>query len=142
MADLIDKAIQLGLGIEKKIKETLDEASDTKEGASKSVTESGDSEAADEAKESAEPLSPRQELENRVVEDGATILKELLSVVTSAKEKIESEIASNSGRVADKLHVATEIEMDVVKEMARLAREKVDELERRVTELEDKVGKE
>ena len=136
MTDLIDKAIEVGLNIEKKLKETLEGATD------KSAATDDKSEATEGAKEGAEPLTPRQELENRVVEDGATILKELLSVVTSAKEKIESEIASNSGRVADKLHVATDVEMDVVKEMARLAREKVDELERRVEELEGRVGKE
>jgi BMFP domain-containing protein YqiC len=135
MADLIDKAILLGLGLEKKLKETLEEAQSSREEAAK----------ASESKEGAEgtkPLTTRQIIENRVVEDGSAVLKELLTVVVSAKEKIESEIISNSARVADKLHVATDIEMDVVKEMARIAREKVDSLEARVEELEKKAGKE
>ncbi|MBE9528843.1 MAG: hypothetical protein IME99_06355 [Proteobacteria bacterium] len=138
MADLIDKAILLGLGLEKKLKETLEEVQSSRdEGAKPAESEEGT-----ETAEGAEPLTPRQIIENRVVEDGSAVLKELLTVVTSAKEKIESEIISNSSRVADKLHVATDIEMDVVKEMARIAREKVDSLEARVAELEKKAGKE
>ncbi len=140
MTDLIDKAILLGLGIEKKIKETLDTVQSAKEGkAANAPEEEGQGTGTDGAAGEAGPLTPRQILENRVVEDGATVLKELLTIVTSAKEKIESEIISNSGRVADKLHVATDIEVDVVKEMARLAREKVDNLEVRVTELESRL---
>ncbi len=141
MADLIDKAILLGLGLEKKVKETLEEAQSSREERAK-ATEAGGGEDGKEGTEPEEPLTPRQIIENRVVEDGSAVLKELLTVVTSAKEKIESEVISNSSRMADKLHVATDIEMDVVKEMARIAREKVDALEARVEALEKKVGKE
>ncbi|MBI5810903.1 MAG: accessory factor UbiK family protein, partial [Deltaproteobacteria bacterium] len=46
-----------------------------------------------------------------------------------------------SGKVFERLNVAREEDIDVVKEMARVAREKVDSLEKRVAGLEARLQK-
>lgn len=128
MADILDKAILIGMGLEKKAKEVLDD-----------LQQAG--KAASEAKAGgAEPLSAKETVENKVVEDGVKALKEFLTLVKSAREKIEKEVASSSGKVMEKLNVATLEDLEIVKEMARVAREKVDNLEKRVAELEESIG--
>jgi len=133
MADLIDKAILIGIGLEKKAKETLEELQ--KAGKSAKETEAGAQGAP------AEELTPKQLIENKVVEDGVSVLKEFLGVVKSAKEKLEKDLSSSSGRVLEKLNLPTTDELDIVREMARVAREKVDKLEKKVEELEGRLGK-
>ncbi|MBI5643218.1 MAG: hypothetical protein HY954_07060 [Deltaproteobacteria bacterium] len=133
MADLLDKAILIGIGLEKKAKEVLDElqqAGKTGEGATP---------AAEGAP--APGLGPKQVVENRVVEDGVNALKEFLAVVKSGKEKLDREFATSSEKVLEKFNVATQNDIEIIKEMARIAREKVDKLERRVEELEARLGK-
>lgn len=126
MADLLDKAILIGIGLEKKAKEVLDELQQ----AGKS------SEAASEGE-----LPPKEAAENKVVEEGIRALREFLSLVKSGKERLDKEFATSSEKVLEKLNVATQNDMDVIKEMARIAREKVDKLEKRVAELESRLGK-
>lgn len=121
MADLLDKAILIGMGLERKAREVLEELEKSGKGSKDA---------------SGEGLPPREAVENRVVDEGVRALKEFLSVVSSAKEKLEKEVTSSSGKVFEKLNVATQDELEVVKEMARLAREKVDKLEKRVSDLE------
>jgi BMFP domain-containing protein YqiC len=133
MADLIDKAIEVGLEIEKKAKETLDGLKSSREAASKEKSESAPE---GEGAEKETGLTSRQAVENRVVDEGTKILKEVFSAVNSLKERLGRELSAGSEKVADKLHVATDDELDVVKEMARVAREKVDTLEKRVVKLE------
>lgn len=135
MADLIDKAILIGIGLEKKAKEALEEL----QKAGKSAKEA---EAGAGAGEKAEgELTPKQLIENKVVEDGVSVLKEFLGVVKSAKERLEKDVSSSSGKVLGKLNVPTSDELDIVKEMARVAREKVDRLEKKVEELEARLTK-
>ncbi|MBZ0220508.1 MAG: accessory factor UbiK family protein [Candidatus Methylomirabilis sp.] len=122
MADLLDKAILIGMGLERKAREVLEELEKSGKGSKEATGEAG--------------LPPREAVENRVVDEGVRALKEFLSVVSSAKEKLEKEVTSSSGKVFEKLNVATQDELEVVKEMARLAREKVDKLEKRVSDLE------
>lgn len=130
MADLLDKAILIGLGLEKKAKEVLEEL---QKAGKESKSEGGAGEG--------EGLSAKQVVENKVVEDGVKALKEFLSAVKSVKERIESEVSSSSGRVLEKLNVPTQDDIDIVREMARIAREKVDRLEKKVTELEARLGR-
>ncbi len=133
MADLIDKAILIGIGLEKKAKEALEEL----QKAGKSAKDAGAG-----AGEKAEgELTPKQLIENKVVEDGVSVLKEFLGVVKSAKERLEKDVSSSSGKVLEKLNVPTSDELDIVKEMARVAREKVDRLEKKVEELEARLTK-
>lgn len=124
MADLLDKAILIGMGLEKKAREALEEL----ERAGKS-----DKGASGEA-----GLPPRESVENRMVDEGVRALKDFLSFVNVAREKLEKEVSSSTVKVAGKLNVATIDELEVVKEMARVAREKVDRLEKRVAELESR----
>ncbi|OGP95528.1 MAG: hypothetical protein A2V53_02095, partial [Deltaproteobacteria bacterium RBG_19FT_COMBO_56_10] len=79
--------------------------------------------------------------ENKVVDEGVRALKEFVTVVKSAKEKLEKEVSSGSEKVFEKLNVATQSDIEVVMEMARVAREKVDKLEKRVAELESRLIK-
>jgi len=132
MSDILDSILLVGMGIEKKVKESLDD-----------LRKSGQSEGGEEADdgEGKKGLSPKQRVENKLVGDGIGVVKEILSVVDGAKTRIEEEIESNSGRIRGKLHAADSDEIEVIKEMARVAREKVDVLEKRVNELEAIVKK-
>ncbi len=130
MSDLLDKAILIGLGLEKKAKEVIDE-----------LQKEGKVQAAATGAEGGEGLPPREAAENRVVEDGVKVLKEFLSLLKSGREKLEKEVSSGSGRLLEKINAATKDDVDIVKEMARVAREKADKLEKRVAELEAKLGK-
>ncbi len=131
MADLIDKAIEVGLEIEKLAKEKLDGLKSSREASGKESPEPGPEGEGEDAE-----LTPRQTIENKVVDEGTKVLREVFSAVNSLKERIGKELTTGSASVADKLHVATDDELDVVKEMARVAREKVDKLEKRVAKLE------
>ncbi|MEK6759903.1 MAG: accessory factor UbiK family protein [Deltaproteobacteria bacterium] len=130
MADLLDKAILIGIGLEKKAKEVLGDLQQAGKEAKASAAGSG-----------AEPLTSKEMVENKVVEEGVKALSEFLNVIRSVKSKIESEVQSSSGKVFDKLHIATEDDIEVVREMARIAREKVDSLEKRVEELEARLAR-
>ena len=132
MADLLDKAILIGIGLEKKAKEVLEDLQQ----AGKAAKASASAEVP-----GAEPLSAKQTVENKVVEEGVKALSEFLNVIKSVKGKIESEVQSSSGKVLDKLNIATEDDIEVVREMARIAREKVDSLEKRVEELEARLAR-
>ncbi len=136
MADIIDKAIEVGLGLEKKAKEVLDELQ-------KSGTTARKEKAAESQKAAGAPedLTPAQVVENKVVQEGVKALKELLCVINTVKDKLANGFAASSGKLAEGLHVATEDDIDVVREMARVAREKVDELEKRMEALEAKLKK-
>jgi BMFP domain-containing protein YqiC len=128
MPDLLDRAILIGVGLEKKAREFMD-----------ALEEAGRAGAAKPAA-GAEGLTPKETLENRIVEDGVKAAKEFLSVLKSVREKLDTELTASSGKVLDRLHVATRDELDVVKEMARVAREKVDRLEKKVEDLERRLG--
>lgn len=138
MADILDKAILIGMGLEKKAREMLDELQ--KAGKQTSEERSGAKPEAAGAP-SGESLPPRQAVENKLVEDGVVVLKEFLAFVKAGKEKLEKEVTSSSGKVFEKLNVASQDDIDIVKEMARIAREKVDKLEKRVEELEARLAK-
>jgi len=127
MADLLDKAILIGMGLERKAREVLDELEKSGKTNKETTGEAG--------------LPLKEKVENKVVDEGIKALKEFLSVVNSAKDKIEKEVASSTGKVFEKLNVATTEEVEVIKEMARIAREKADKLEKRVADLEARLEK-
>ena len=129
MADLLDKAILIGMGLEKKAKEVLAE-----------LEQAGKAEKP-QAEGAEAGLPPKQMAENKVVEEGIKALKEFLSLVKTGKEKLEKEFSTSSEKVLEKLNVPTQNDMDVIKEMARVAREKGDKLEKRVAELESRLGR-
>ncbi len=134
MSDMLDNILLVGMGLETKVKEALEE-----------LRKSGKGEGGEDGGEKKEGgdggLTPKQVVENKIVDEGIGIVKELLCVVDGAKTRIEEEISANSGRIRTKLHAADSEEIEVIKEMARLAREKVDTLEKRVDELEAIINK-
>lgn len=133
MSDLLDKAVIIGLGLEKKAKEALNEL----ERVGKAATEA---KGAQPGGTGAPDLTPKQAVENKVVEDAVKVLKDLLGAISSGKEKFEKEAQATSERVMERLNVPTRTEVDVIKEMARISREKVDLLEKRVEELERRLA--
>ena len=118
--EFIDKAILIGTGLEKKIKELLVE-----------LEEKGKA-------ETKEGQPAKERLENRVVEDGIKAVKELLCVLREGKDRIESEVVEGAESLTGKLNLATASDLEEVKELARSAREKTDKLEKRVKKLEGK----
>lgn len=123
MTNMLDKAILIGLGLEKKVKDTLNElASDGKE-----------------AQGAQEPgLPPKQELENKLVEEGTKAVRELIATVKAGKEKVDKEIEEAIQHLLEKFKVVTKDDIEIIEKMAQVAREKVDALEKRIEELERK----
>ncbi|MBI5826756.1 MAG: hypothetical protein HZB22_03380 [Deltaproteobacteria bacterium] len=129
MTDIIDKAILVFIGLEKKARETLD-ALEKAGKAAGGAAEGGEGAG----------LSGRQMAENKVVEEGAAALKEFIGMIKSGKDKLEKEFLTSSEKVLEKLNVATQNDIEVIKEMARVAREKTDKIEKRLEEIERKLG--
>lgn len=135
MTDMLDKVLLIGMGLDKKIKEVISDLQKSGESDGGPKEKSGGGDKGDDG------LTPRQSVENKIVDEGTAVVKELLSVVDNAKTRIEEELSANSGKIRGRLNVAGVEEIEVVKEMARLAREKVDSLEKRVTKLESQLKK-
>lgn len=132
MADVIEKAILIGAGVEKKLKDILrefEESGRKERGGGGVPTPSGAGRA---------EIPPYQSLQNRLVEDASKAVKELLSVLKDSRTKVEGEVSSATESIADKLGLATKDDLEIVKEMARVAREKVDALEKRCDAMEHK----
>ena len=121
MTDILDKAILIGIGLEKRVKDILNElASEGKE--AKPSEGAG--------------LPPKQDLENKLVEEGVKAVRELIGTVKAGKEKVDKEIQEVVERLLEKCKVATKDDIEIIEKMAQVAREKVDTLEKRVEELE------
>lgn len=133
MTDIIDKAILVFIGLEKKARETLDALE-------KAGKAAGGATGGGAAGGEGAGLSGRQMAENRVVEEGAAALKEFIGVLKSGKDKLEKEFLTSSEKVLEKLNVATQNDIEIIKEMARVAREKTDRIEKRLEEIERKLG--
>jgi len=132
MADLLDKAIMIGLGLEKKAKEAFAEL----ERAGKAAKESSPT----GQEQGSEGLNSKQAAENKIVEDGINLLKDVLGAIKSGKEKLDKEVIDKAELVMNRLHIPTQDDLEVIKEMARVSREKVDRLEKMIEELESKKG--
>ncbi len=125
MTDFIDKAILIGIGLEKKIRELAHE-----------LEEKGKEKEA-EAEGQQQELQPKQRLENRIVEDGIKAVRELVALLAEGKKKVAGEVSEVAETITDRLDIATKSELSTLKEMIRVAREKVDRLEKRIQELEE-----
>jgi len=124
MADVIEKAILIGAGVEKKLKDILNEFEES------GKKERGGASQAD--------LPPSQSFQNRLVEEASKAVKDILSVLKESRTKVEGEVSSAAESIADKLGLATKDDLEIVKEMARVAREKVDALEKKLEAIEHK----
>ena len=132
MSDVIEKAILIGTGVEKKLKDILkefEESGKKERGGAGVPTPSGVGRA---------ELPPSQSFQNRLVEEASKAVKDILSVLKDSRAKVEGEVSSAAESIADKLGLATKDDLEVVKEMARVAREKVDALEKRLEAMEHK----
>lgn len=126
MTDILDKAILIGIGVEKRLKDTLNELAS--EGKEAKTGEGGE-------------LPPKQELENKLVEEGTKVVREIIATVKAGKEKVDKEIEEAVQHLLEKFKVATKDDMEIIEKMAQVAREKVDKLEKRIEELEKKSAK-
>lgn len=124
MTDILDKAILIGIGLEKRAKDILNEL-------------------ASEGKEAKPPegegLPPKQELENKLVEEGVKAVRELIAAVKASKEKVDKEMQEVVERLLEKCKVITKDDIEIIEKMAQAAREKVDKLEKRIEKLEKTV---
>lgn len=119
--NILDKAMLIGIGLEKRLKDTLNELAN--EGKEAKTGEGGE-------------LPPKQELENKLVDEGVKAVRELIATVKAGKEKVDKEIEEAVKHLLEKFKVATKDDMEIIEKMAQVAREKVDVLEKRVAELE------
>ena len=119
--NILDKAMLIGIGLEKRLKDTLNELAN--EGKEAKTGEGGE-------------LPPKQELENKLVDEGVKAVRELIATVKAGKEKVDKEIEEAVQHLLEKFKVATKDDMEIIEKMAQVAREKVDVLEKRVAELE------
>ena len=123
MTDILDKAILIGIGLEKRAKDILNELAS--EGKEAKTGEGGE-------------LPPKQELENKLVEEGTKVVRELIASVKAGKEKVDKEIEEAVQHLLEKFKVATKDDKEIIEKMAQVAREKVDALEKRIEQLEKK----
>jgi BMFP domain-containing protein YqiC len=114
------------MGLEKKAKEVLEELVET------GKKEAGPAE---------EGLPPEKKARNKLVDEAVSAFKELLEFIGECKGRLERGVGDTAESVAERLNVATRSDLDTVKEMARVAREKVDKLEKKLKELEKKEKK-
>ena len=121
MTDILDKAILIGLGLEKRVKDALNKLAS--EGKEAKTGEGGE-------------LPPKQELENKLVDEGVKVVRELIGTVKAGKEKVDKEIQEVVERLLEKCRVATKDDIEIIEKMAQVAREKVDAREKRMEELE------
>ncbi|MBI5234418.1 MAG: accessory factor UbiK family protein [Deltaproteobacteria bacterium] len=128
MLELIDRAISIAKGLEEKTKGLLKELEDA---GKKSPART----------EAEKTTTTTERLENKVVEEGTKALKELITTLTEAKDKLSKEINETAESLLARLNVATRSDLEVVEEMVRVAREKVDKLEKRLAHLEGHEGK-
>ncbi|VAW39009.1 hypothetical protein MNBD_DELTA02-215 [hydrothermal vent metagenome] len=143
MSDFFDKALLLGAGLEKKLKELACELEST----GRENRKGSDSE---DSGADADGLGAKERIENKLVTEGVRGVKELVSLIKDGKDKVDGEVSWITDSVADRLGLATASELASVKEMARVAREEADastknlekatrrlkKLEKRLTELE------
>ncbi|MDH4227235.1 MAG: accessory factor UbiK family protein [Deltaproteobacteria bacterium] len=136
MTDFIGKALDIGFGLEKKFSELIGELE--KRGSEKrAAAKEGEAPAA-ERKE--EDLTARERIENKIAAEGAKAVKELIAILTEGKKTVGDNVRDSAESMAARFGLATVTELEITKEMARKAREKADDLEKRLARLEESAG--
>ncbi len=146
MSDFFDKALLLGAGLEKKLKELAceldptdkdcktDNKGETKEGSEGST-------AATDRLGATDGLGAKERIENRLVTEGVRGIKELVSLIKDGKDKVDGEVSGIADTIADRMGLATTSELTTVKEMARVARERADNAEASLKKTEARLEK-
>ncbi len=129
MTDILDKFITLGIGLEKKAREVIDELE-------KLGTEEIAEKESEDDEDNNDGLGAKEKFENRLVNHGVKAIGEFVAILKDCRTKAEGDLKDSSEKVMNKLHMASLDELEVAIEMARVAREKVDELEKRISALE------
>jgi BMFP domain-containing protein YqiC len=120
MFGIIEKALLIGKGLEERATKMMDDLA--KEG----------------EKKAADLPTSKEEFENKLVEGGTKIAGEAINHLKQDKEKIEKKISQMMDRLFEKFKVVTRDDIEVIEKMAARAREKVDELEKRIELIEKK----
>jgi len=94
-----------------------------------------------EGEEASHGLSPREEIENRLVEEGIKIVRKGVKMADSAGKRIEETLVKIAGDVLEKLDVVREERADVIEKLTLDTRQMVEELKSRVEALEKQGGK-
>lgn len=136
MADMIDRTILAVMGLEKKARELLDELVET----GKKETGEAKEEGGDKG-EGGAGLKPGESAQNKLVDDTVSVVNDLLGLLGECRDKLGKGATGAAESVVERLNVATRDDLDTVREMARVAREKVDKLEKKLKDLEKKEKK-
>src|SRR4051794_28379606 len=78
--------------------------------------------------------------DNRLLDDLARVATGALGALTGVRSEVESRIREQFERILARMDLVTRDEFEVVKEMASRARSEQEELQRRLTELEARLG--
>ena len=118
MSGLFDKVILVGLGLEHKVKEKVDELA--KEG----------------KKEVEEGLDMKENMENKIIERIVDVAGAGLKKVGVAKKEVDGVVASLAEEMAERLKIVTLDDFDVLEKLVVGNREKIGKLEKKVAKLE------
>lgn len=120
MSDILYKAIILGRGLVKKVDEVLDTI-------------------LNEGKKKAEGIPSREEIENRLVEGGVKLIKGGIEKVNMVWQRTEDILVDRLSILLERLDVATRERVDVVEKISLNTREMVEELKKKVEEIERRI---
>jgi len=137
MSDFFDKALLLGAGLEKKLKELACELDPT---STDCPTDNKD-ETKEDSSATTNGLGVKEQIENRLVTEGVRGIKELVSLIKDGKEKVDGEVSAVADTIANRMGIATTSELTTIKEMARVARERADAAEASIKKTEAKLKK-
>ncbi len=138
MSDFFDKALLLGSGLEKKLKELACELDPTSKDC-KTENKDKTKEGADNT--ATDGLGAKERIENKLVTEGVRGVKEFVSLIKDGKNKVDGEVSGIADTIADRIGIATTSELTTIKEMARVAREKADSAEASIKKTEAKLKK-
>src|SRR3989304_5853712 len=105
MTEILAKANLIGMGLEAGVKGASDKLES--EGKEAKTGEGGE-------------LPPKQELENKLVDEGVKVVRELIGTVKAGKEKVDKEIQEGVERLLEKCRGATKDDIEIIEKMAQV----------------------
>lgn len=94
-----------------------------------------------EGEKASHGLSPREEIENRLVEEGVRLIKGGIDRADKVWHRAEDILIDKLSILLERLDVATTERVDVVERVSLNTREMVEELKKKVEELERRIAK-
>ncbi len=89
-----------------------------------------------EGEKASHGLSPREAIENRLVEEGIKIVRSGIKAADNAGKRVENAIVEIVGNILDKFEVVREERADVIEKLTLDTRRMVEELKDRIEALE------